>query len=156
MAGEIFASTFTNAELIKAATVTITAGEIIRVGEYKVQAGEMISVGSGMLAGMDNATGRVYMQFKDSASALMSGSIRLVAYSAQNRPIEILREYRTEDLDTSATDKTKQIPNPEHYAWLREDQRLVLEFIGDTGGIGNGTLDKSKSKILLAMTKQVL
>lgn len=158
MPGEIFQSTFTTNELVRAATVPVIAGDIIRIGEYKVQAGEEISVGAGMLAGMDNATGRVFMQFKDSAGTpvQLTGTVRLVAYSAQNRPLEIIREFRTEDLDTSATDKTKQLPFPEHSIWLREDQRLVLEFIGDTGGIGNGNVSKANSKILLAMTKKAL
>ena len=159
MAGEIFQSTFTVNELIKAATVAITAGEIIRLGEYKIQAGEQISAGAGQLTGMDNATGRIYMDLRDSTTspgAALSGAVRLVVYSAQNRPLEIIREWRTEDLATSATDKTKQLPFPEHSIWLREDQRLVLEFIPDTGGAGNGNVSKANSKILMAVTKQAL
>lgn len=155
MAGEVFASTFTVNELFKAATVAVNAGEINRLGEYKIQAGEEISVGAGLLAGMDNATGRVFMDIRDNAAspgAALSGTIRLQIYSAQNRPIEIIREWRTEDLATTATDKTKQLPLPEHDVWMREDQRLVLEFIPDA----SGTVGKANSKILLSMTKKAL
>jgi len=158
-AGEIYPSTFTVNELIKAATVPIVAGDIVRLGEYKVQAGEEISCGAGMLAGMDNATGRAFVALRDSTAnpgAVLSGTVRLIIYSAQNRPLEIVREWRTEDLDTSATDKTKQLPFPEHDIWVREDQRLVLEFVPDVGGIGNGNVSKANSKILLAVTKKAI
>jgi hypothetical protein len=160
MAGEIFRSTFTANELIKATgSLAMTANEVLRLGEYKVQAGEEISVGSGQLTGMESATGRIFMDLRDTAAAggaAVSGMVRLQAYSAQNRPIEIINEWRTEDLYTNATDKTKQLPCAEHSIWLREDQRLVLEFIPDTGGAGNGTLSKAQSKILMAMTKKAL
>lgn len=157
MAGEVFRSTFTANELITADTTTVAAGVITRLGSYKVQAGEQISIGYGQLAGMDNATGRIFMSLFDGTSGThleITGSIRLEAYSAQNRPIEILNEWRTEDLNTSATDKTKQLPLPEHAVWLREDQMLVLNLIPDS--VGNGSLVKANSKILLAMTKMVL
>lgn len=159
MAGEVYQSTFTVNELIKAATVPITAGEIIRLGEYKVQAGEQLSAGAGQLAGMDNATGRIFIDLRDSTAnpgVALAGKVRLQVYSAQNRPLEIVREWRTEDLATSATDKTKQLPFTEHSIWLREDQRMVLEFIPDAGAVGNGNVSKANSKILMAVTMQAL
>jgi len=160
MAGEIYPSTFTKNELITG-DKAIISGEITRIGAYKIQAGEEISFGSGQLAGQDNATGRIYMDLRDNAAAggaALSGNVRLVVYSSQNRPLEIVREFRTEDLATSATVKAQQTPFTEHAIWAREDQLLVLEFIPDAGvsGTGSGTLGKANSKILVSVTKKAL
>lgn len=153
MAGEITRSTFTLANLFAGASKAVAAGEITKLGEYVVTAGEEISVGNGILAGQDNATGRIFAKFMTaSGAAEVTGTVRFHIYSSQNRPIEITHEFRTEDLNTSDTNRTLQLPLPEHAVWLREDQKLVLEFIADSAA----TITKADSKLTMSMTRKML
>lgn len=147
---EIFRSAFTQADLIKAAETDCIAGNPIKLGEYVVPAGELVSIGYGNLNGQQNATGRIYADLQSSTGAV-DGLLRISAFSPQDRPKEILREYRTETLRQNATDRTKQVPFEEHQLAISEDKKIVLEFIADT----TVKVDKSKSKLLMDITKQV-
>lgn len=147
---EIFRSAFTQADLISSATVSTVAGNPIKLGEYVVPAGELVSIGYGSLNGQQNATGRIFIDLQN-ATVPVEGLVRISAFSPQDRPKEILREYRTETLRQSLTDRTKQVPFEEHQLAVSEDKKIVLEFIADVTGI----VDKSKSKILMDITKQV-
>ena len=147
---EIFRSAFTQNDLINADTVDCIAGNPIKLGEYVVPAGELVSTGYGNLNGQQNATGRIYVDLQSSTGAV-DGLVRISAFSPQDRPKEILREYRTETLRQNATDRTKQVPFEEHQLAVSEDKKIVFEFIADT----TVTVDKSKSKILMDITKQV-
>lgn len=148
---EIFRSAFTQANLISAASVACIAGNPIKLGEYVVPAGELVSIGYGTLNGQQNATGRIYVDLQVAAGTPADGLVRISAFSPQDRPKEILREYRTETLRQNLTDRTKQVPFEEHQLAVSEDKKIVLEFIADTAL----TVDKSKSKILMDITKQV-
>jgi hypothetical protein len=146
-----YRGTFTKAELISAATVGVVAGAAAVLGKYAVQAGEAIKLGFGNLSGQENAIGRLYMQFKDTTGTpvLLSGTVRLSIWSPQDRPIAIIGEWRTEQLDTVATDRTKQIPMPEDIYKITEDKKVVLEFISDT----TATLSKANSTIVMDITR---
>ncbi len=151
---EIFRSAFTQADLINADTVACIAGNPIKLGEYVVPAGELVSIGYGTLNGQQNATGRIYADLQsltDDVAAAVDGLVRISAFSPQDRPKEILREYRTETLRQNETDRTKQVPFEEHQLAVSEDKKIVFEFIADA----NVTVNKSKSKILMDITKQV-
>lgn len=147
---EIFRSAFTKADLIKEVSTQCVAGNPIILGMYEIPAGELVSIGYGSLAGQESAPGRIYIDLQSSTAAV-EGLVRISAFSPQNRPIEIMREYRTETLRQNSTDRTKQIPFPEHEAYISEDKKIVLEFIADT----TVTVDKAKSTILMDITKQV-
>lgn len=149
MGNEVFTSTYTKNELISA-SMAVNSGQYTRLGSYQVTAGEKISVGAGMLSGMDNAIGRIYAKFlnSDATPLEVPGKVRLSIYSPQDRPIMIVKEFRTEDLNTNASDKTKQLPLPEHDVWIREDQKLVLEFLPDS----TGYISKTNTTLLMSVT----
>lgn len=147
---EIFRSAFTKADLIKSASTVCVAGNPTIIGEYVVPAGELVKVGYGSLEGQQNSPGRIHADMQSSTAAV-DGLVRISAFSPQNRPYEIMREYRTETLRQSETDRTKQVPFPEHDLYVSEDKKIVLEFIADS----DVTLDKAKSKVLMDITKQV-
>lgn len=146
---EIFRSAFTVNDLIKADTVCV-AGNPSKLGEYVVPAGELVSVGYGSLAGQESAQGRIFLDIQSDTKA-ENGIIRISAHSPQNRPREIIREYRTEVIRQAESDRTKQVPFPEHDLWVTEDKKIVLEFIADA----DCTVSKAKSKVLMDITKQV-
>ena len=149
---ERFRSALTSADLITSATTAVTAGQFVKLGEYKVQAGELITLGYGQESGQENAQGRIYVEIKNATVAL-KGTVRLQAYSPQNRPLVILGEWRTEVLSSGTGDRTKQVPLPEMMYWLSEDKKLVLEFNSDTT---DAALTKSTSTILIDTTEEAV
>lgn len=148
---ERFRTALTKNDLMSGDTV-LTAGQFVKLGERKIEAGELLAVGFGQESGQNNAQGRIYMDLKTSASAAIAGTVRLQAYSPQNRPLVILGEWRTETLSTGAGDRTKQVPFPEDIYWLSEDKKLVLEFAADAGA----TVAKAQSTILMDATEETV
>lgn len=148
---ERFRTALTKNDLISADTV-LTAGQFVKLGERKIEAGELLAVGFGQESGQNNAQGRIYMDLKTAASAAIAGTVRLQAYSPQNRPLVILGEWRTETLSTGAGDRTKQVPFPEDIYWLSEDKKLVLEFNADAAA----TVAKAQSTILMDATEETV
>lgn len=153
---ERYRSAFTKADLVSGTTVPIVAGQYNKLGEYKVQAGETISIGYGQLSGMDNAIGRIYGVIKDSAAtpAELKGKLRLSIYSPQDRPMKIMQEWRTEAINTSSSDRTKQTPLPEGIEEITEDKKIVLEFLPDS--VGNGNVSKANSDLIFDITQGVV
>lgn len=149
--GEVYRSAKTQADLISG-DISCIAGQYVRLGTYVVKAGEMISVGYGAQSAMNEAQGRYFARLEDSAGNILSGTLRLSVYSPLDRPIEIIGEMRTEQLNTDPVDRTKQIPFPEDQAWITRDKKLVLEFCCDT----TVTLTKSKSTVLMDTTQAVV
>ena len=148
---ERFRTALTKADLMTG-DVVLTAGQFVKVGERKIEAGELLAIGYGQESGQNNAQGRIFMDLKTAASAAIAGTIRLQAYSPQNRPLVILGEWRTETLSTGAGDRTKQVPLPEDIYWLSEDKKLVLEFAADAAA----TVAKAQSTILLDATEETV
>lgn len=133
------------------ASKAVIAGEFTKIGEYKVQAGEIIEVGYGGIASQSDAIGRIYAKFATSASAEVTGKLRMHVYSPQNRPLRIIHEFHTSALNTVETDRTKQTPLPYSDIQIGEDYKLVLEFEPDA----NATIDPTKSKLIMDMTQSV-
>jgi uncharacterized protein YneR len=148
-----FRTAFTKAHLLDGDTA-VTAGTFMKVGEYKVQAGEMVSMGFGQQSGQQNAQGRIFADLKNGATTPvdLNGTIRFSVYSAQDRPLEIISEYRTETLRTDVSDRTLQVPLPEDDLWISEDKKLVLEFQSDT----SDTVTAANSTVIIDMTQAVV
>lgn len=148
---EIYRSAFTQEDLVSGATVSVIGGQFVRTGEYDTKAGEAVCVGWGGQSGQESAQGRIFMKLMDDQATpvLINGLIRMSIYSPQDRPIEILGEWRTETLYTNETDRTKQISFPEHAAGATEDKKIVLEFKADA----SATLVKANSKIVMDITR---
>lgn len=133
----------------------VTVGQFVILGERKIEAGELLAIGFGSESGQNNAQGRVFVDIKNNAAspgANIEGTIRLQVYSPQNRPLMILGEWRTETLRTGAGDRTKQVPLPEHHAWLSEDKKLVIEFQADSAG----TVGLANTTILIDATEETV
>jgi hypothetical protein len=148
---ERFRSAFTKNELITADTVC-SAGIFTKLGEYKVQAGELCTIGYGEQSGQESAQGRIFLDLKTSASAVVPGTVRLQAYSPQNRPLVILGEWRIEVLNQGSGDRTKQVPLAEAMYWLSEDKKLFLEFNPDS----TATVAKAQSTVLIDTTEEAV
>lgn len=148
---ERYRSAFTKTELMSG-DVVLTAGAWARLGSYEVKAGETISIGYGALSGMDNAIGRIYGVMNTAASAEIKGKLRISIYSPQDRPIKIMHEWRTEVLNTSATDRTKQTPLAEGIEIITEDKKIVVEFLPDT----SATVAKAQSTLIMDITQGVV
>lgn len=149
---EVYRSSMTEDEMIGKTSVAVLQGVPTKLGEYVVRAGELVSIGFGDQSGLHDATGRIYAKLANSAGTELRGKLRFQIYSPQDRPLQILAEYDTDIVNDNETDRTKQVPFPENQAWLSEDKKLVLEFIAKA----DGTVDKTKSRILFDTTQAVI
>lgn len=150
--GNIYRGTFTVDDLVDSATVSLVAGQYIKVGERQITAGELIALGYGLKSGQESAEGRIFMNIRDNNDALIPGTVRIVEYTPQDRPIKIVDEFRTETLVQGDGDRTKQLPYPEKVRWLSEDKKYVLEIKADS----NVTLTKANCEILIDVTNEAI
>ncbi|UWG95517.1 hypothetical protein LPY66_11345 [Dehalobacter sp. DCM] len=148
---EKYGSTLITTDLIDSASPAVIASVPVKLGEYQVQAGEMIAIGQGSYGSQESAVGRIYMKiYDDTATAVAEpGLVRLSVWSPQNRPLMVLGEWRTEALESGATDRSLRIPLPESNVRITEDKKLVLEFISDA----DDALDRADCAIALDVTR---
>jgi hypothetical protein len=148
-----YRSAFTKEDLLFTST-PCNAGQYTKIGEYKIVAGELVKLGylQGDQAG---AEGRIHIELKNSAGTTLSGTIRLVALSPQDMPLNpsILFEARTEALNQSSSDRTKQIPFNDLGIALSEDKKYAVNFKPDGSSV---TVDKAKSTVLMDITRVLL
>lgn len=151
MGQSIYRSTLSAVDLIDDATVSCTAGKWEYMGAYIVQAGEQISLGFGPQASQDSAVGRLFAKFMDSASesAEVAGKIRLSVWSPQNIPIGVFDEFDTDAINDNPSDRSKQMPFPDHIQDIQRDFKLVLEFKANA----TKTVSKANTSILMDVTR---
>lgn len=130
-----FRSVLKASDLLDADTV-LSNGKYVELGRYTVPAGTAVAIGYGGNVGQDSAQGRFYADINDDTAtpADEDGMLRLVLLDPQERVVETLFECHTSQLRTSATDRTQQLPMPEHPAKFGEDWILALEMKGDADG----------------------
>lgn len=148
----MYKSNFTENHLMNASTAC-SAGVPTKIGEYKVEAGEIVGLGY-KDGGQDSALGRIYVSLKDSSSADINGIFRLQISSAQDIPLAVLYEARTEELRSGENDITKRLPfnESELNARVTEDKKIQAFFIADT----TKTVDRSKSKMVLSISRTLV
>lgn len=149
-----YRSAFTKDQLLFDGDTPCNAGQYTKVGEYQIVAGELVKLGylHGDQAG---AEGRVHVELKSDLDAALSGTVRLVALSPQDMPLTpaILFEARTEALNQSVTDRTKQIPFNDMGIALSEDKKYALMFKPDGAA---ATVSKTNSTVLMDITRVLL
>lgn len=145
-----FRSAFTEKELINDG-VSVPAGNFVTIGEYKVEAGEIVTLGYGPSTTQTQAQGRLYMKLQNATPAEIKGMVRLVIMTNQDIPLRTLFEARTEALNTSATDRTKQIPFAEMNAGAGRDKKIVVQFKSDT----TDTIQQENSTLLMDYTREL-
>lgn len=153
MAISRFRSAFTKEDLVIDATV-LNTGNYQKVGEYVLKAGEEIELGYGN-GGQESAQGRIFVKLMDTTATPVeiTGTVRIMALTAQDIPLGVLFEARTESLNANATDRTKQIPfNIGDFPFgLSEDKKFQLQIKPDA----TKTVSKENSLILIDITKTV-
>jgi hypothetical protein len=133
-------------------TVSCTAGLFTRLGARTIQAGELMSLGYGSQSGQGDAQGRIFVDLRDNTASpgvQVAGTVRLTAYTPQDRPLVILAEFRTESLNQNNSDRTKLVPWPESIYQLSEDKKLVMEFKPDA----TVTVSNTNSKMVIDITE---
>lgn len=148
-------STFTKRDLFTdQSDVQVIAGQFNLLGEYVVKAGETVALGYKDLDGQQDADGRIYMDLKDNSAspgANIEGVVQLAYYDANDhlKPGGIMDEFRTEDLRTNATDRTKQLAYPVKDRGVLRDRKIKLFFKPDAGG----TVGYANSTVQINITK---
>lgn len=142
---------FTKADLLVNGVVC-TAGQFNKLGQYIVKAGEAIKIGFGPYDSFENATGRIYAILKNAANVEIPGEWSLNIESPLDTHLATLGTWRSEDWNTVANDKTKQIPFPEMPIGASKDKKFVLYFkpdATDTVSLANSVMNMDITRILL-------
>lgn len=132
--------------------VSVVTGQYNKLGEYVVKAGERLALGWGDFHGQQDADGRIYADFKDNSAspgASIEGQVQLAIYDPNDHPLVILDEFRTEQLRTNSSDRTKQMPFPIQTVGATRDKKVVLYFKPDVAG----TVGLANSSLLMDITK---
>lgn len=137
---------------IMAGDVTVVASTYVKIGSTTIPAGIYRGVGYGMSASQADAQGRIYCKMQNATPAELTGTLRVSIWDPQDRPMEVIDEWPTAALNSSATDRTKQIPLPFDGRFVGKDYKIVFEFKSDT----SDTLKKANTTIQLDMTNQLI
>lgn len=149
MLGKQMRSAFTQNDLIVDSTAVVSSGWR-KLGEYQVDAGERITVGFGQ-GNQITAEGRIYMLLQSGVDSPITGTLRVAYETAQDLPIEVIDEFRTEDL-TGGTSPTDKVVFNEHSTGITEDKKLVLYFKADA----DATVSLDDSSLNMSITKDLI
>lgn len=155
----LYPATFTKAEVItKGPTVALAAGQYTPIGEYVVKADELVGLGRGALVAQNEAIGRLYAAFYDSAGtpvAINAGKLRIMLLSSQDMPIGSKPVYL--DVDLAALTTGASIPSdrfvlPFDNTMLSEDKKIQFLIKATTAA----TLSQANSTVLMDITRALL
>lgn len=132
----------------QSADVLCTAGQYTEFGRYVIGSGRYVTLGWGYLASQSDADGRIYFNPETTVAAAMTGTLLISVFTPEDRHFMDLFEDRTENLFTSATDRTKQLPFPETGEGYGKDWILKLFFKPDA----TGTIDFGTTELVMAIT----
>lgn len=153
MSGNAWRSAFKLSDFMSADTAVVT-GQWNKLGQVQINPGQIIALGFGELAGQQDASGRVFIDIRDntaSPGAVFEGTIQLAIYDANDHPLMVLDEYRTEQVRTSSTDRREQIALPFNNVYASQYKKYCLFFKPDVAG----TISHTNSKLLMDTTVSV-
>jgi hypothetical protein len=119
------------------AALTGVVGSWIRFAKYVVPAGQRLLLGYGLTAGQANAQGRAFVDLNTVAPAHITGKIRVVLCTPDDRPIRVLWTADLTKLETAVGDPTKQEPFPIREAGAGRDYILSFEVLLDAAVLIN-------------------
>ena len=132
----------------QSADVACTAGRFTEIGRYVIGKGRYVTMGYGFLESQSDAAGRIFADIKDTADAAVPGTLMISVYTPEGRHYEDLFDDRTENLTSSSTNRTLQIPFAEFATGYGEDWIYVLLFDPDT----TATVDFGLTDIVMNVT----
>lgn len=140
-----------NEKNIMVVSPAVIADKWVEIGEYIIEAGLYYTPGWGFSTSQSDADGRIFAKMMDNAGTAVEvkGTLRIVAYTSDDLPIGVLFESRSEALNSSATDRTKQLPFPSLPIELGQDYKYKFFFKADV----SATLDRADCVMLIDITK---
>lgn len=144
--------TLTEVDLLNAVDTAIEVSKWNLIGKKQITAGIAYEMGYGQDEGQHSALARAYAIFKDTAATVLSGKIKFVILDEeQNQESSgAMDELGTDVLNSSATDRTKQLPFSATGKLATQDKYIAIFYYGT---IGNGTLDVSACDLAFSATK---
>jgi len=133
----------------QSADVAVTQNQFTEIGRHVVGSGMYLTLGYGFSNSQVDADGRIYALIKDTADATLEGTLLISIYTPEDRHHRDLFEARTEDLNSSLTDRQKQIPFPEMDTGYGKDWIYKIFFKPDATG---KTVDNGLTKIVMTTT----
>jgi len=153
---KFYRSNLTVNDVISAATVALSLNEFVKIGQKVVSADELIGMGYGAGENQDNASGRLYADFKDNAGTpvAITGIFRIMMQSSQDLPVgekPVVIDIDCNVLRFGSTDRGGQIPFPFQNVLLSKDKKFTF-YIKNIAGSAQ-TLSKANSTVYIDITK---
>lgn len=126
--------------------------EWVQIGTLTVPDGVAYALGYGGLIGQDSAAGRIYADLNNTVPADLTGDVRFELRNPRDEVVRTLFECRTEQLRTSATDRTQQLPFPIVPIQIGENWRIVIMFRDDAAGTTFDQTPGSASPLVMDIT----
>lgn len=156
--GVLYPGSFTQTEVCSQGDVSLTPGVYTKIGEYKVQADEMVGIGRGAYTSLNEATGRLIANFKDSAGkAITAGKFRIMLVSSQDIPIgskPVWLDVDLNQLTLGSTNPAERYVLPFDGTMLSKDKKF--QFFICNGTSAAVTLDASESSVLMDITRALV
>ena len=125
--------------------------DFIKLIQMKTPAQSMLCFGTGGILGGVDDRGVMKMIIKDTANAVIAGTLRLYVTNASFLNKAVIFEDRMERLSENDIQKAFRLAESAMYA--REDSYLVMEFKADLSG---KSIDLTKSEALIPITTLIL
>ena len=123
------------------------------IGTFTIPADEFYAWGNGAAQFPDNQ-GFLYVKIGSlTSTTAQQGLLRLAVENNSGTIISIVKEFRTDNLAGSTTDRQQQVLLPEQRPLAKEDSKLTLYFQPDTDDITAAT---KVNTVLLASTTRYI
>lgn len=158
MGRNLYPATFTEDVVCSKGDVSLVAGVFTLIGEYTVKADEHVGIGRGGFSSLNEAIGRLYADFVDSAAAkITKGKLRIMLVSSQDMPVGGKPVYLDVDLaqlTVGATTPSERYVLPFDGVLLSKDKKI--QFLIKNTTASAVALDASACSVLMDMTRELV
>lgn len=128
----------------------VTSGKYTEIARFTIPSDTEYSWGYGAAKHSDNQ-GYLYIDLQNGVPAAVEGQIRFTVESSTGRSTEVVKDFDTERLDATKTDKQAMVPFPEQVNsdLATEDSHLVVEMNPN----GDDTINMANSDVIIPVTE---
>lgn len=148
-----FHRVMTVGDLWTTAVTNLKSAKFNLIGSFTVPADEFYSWGNGAAQFPDNQGFLYFSLGALESTTAQQGLLRLAVENNSGTVISIVKEFRSDNLAGSTTDRQQQVLLPEQRPLAKEDSKLTMYFKPDTDDITAAT--KDNTVVLVSTTRYI-
>lgn len=131
----------------------VTVGKYTEIASFQVPADTKYAYGYGRATNPENQ-GYLYVDLQSSTPNPVEGTIRFIVQSSTGRRTEVVKDFDTERLDASKTDRTQMVPMPEQVnsALATQDAYLRIQ-LNPAPSNTDQSVDSAQSEVIIPATE---